>query len=268
MGSAAALLLVLGLQIGPDGWQVGGVLAGSELAPVRALAPVAAGLWLVHHEVDAAPMAFYLPAQPLPPTVTLWAGADGDEGVDLPRLALPRLVLYAPYYRPPPPLRDLAVDTAEYLLRALLEARLDPERRPSDDPYLQVARRRAEALVVDLPPADRLPAYLAAAADFGAHVVGVANELGRAARRRAAAGRAPCPRSDGTLFARWPGIFAGGQFRPHVGGEGSAARWSVHALERQDQELLLREVLDAAWSGDLAVDLPGLCSGAAPEEAR
>ena len=229
----------------------GFLIAGNapQALPSSWLEPVAERTWVTFHDRADWAMAFYLPA--------------GSQGVE----SLPgRLVLYAPYYLAPDGLRDtddMPVDVAEHYFHALLEASFETS------VYATSVAPRAAELMQDVPGPRRLAAYLSASADFGSHALSIANELHRAARRQAAAGKNLCDLIDhpATLFGSWQRSFAHGLYRgryqPPATAENAAPPWATSraGLETQDKLRFVSEVLDVAWTGDPARDFADLCGG-------
>ena len=210
---------------------------------------------------------------------------------------MPRLFLFAPYYLATDGLvavSRMPVDVAEYYFHALLEASLDLG--SGGAAYAAWAEARAAELMSEVPAAQRRQAYRAALSDFGAHLLSIANEISRAARRQAAAGRDICrllgvrpshrttPRPEGlgqerdpedrvtgalgrpaSLFGHWERSFSGGNYRDgyHLSSPGLSSpgrrEESRQPLGFQDKERFLREVLGATWSGCSGRDFAALC---------
>ena len=262
------------------------------LAPLGALRPLAAELWLVPHRLDGGPRAVFLPADSEAPTGRWpWSAA------------VPRLLLHGPTHGldpstphgAPTPWRDLAVDTAEGLAFALVEAWLDPAR--SDAELDRWIHARAAVLMVEVPEASREIAFRAALADFAAHLVSIANEVYRAADRAAVRGVDACDwlTTGIPLFRLWrqglevgaypgrypaprePASVATGPAAttsaattsesastepsspgPVVGG-GTVWRTTRAVLAREDKQALVERWAPGAWSGDPASDFRDLC---------
>ena len=270
MGGVAELLLAVVLTIGPNGYLIHQQLAQSQVREALATAaPEAVGprLWIVFHQQPEWPMTLYV----LPGHVAEIPEPIRSAKHELPRLLpaldVPRLFLYAPYYRPGARMvavESMPVDVVEYYFHALLEAFLDLERARSASGYID---ERAAERMRSVPPGHRREAYVAALADFGAHALAVANELWRGIRRRQAAGEEPCPgiEQGAALFGLWGKIFGAGEYRGRYylreGDAEGAGRWvtSAESLDRRDKELFLRQVLEARWSGDVREDFGCFC---------
>ena len=252
------VLVALAWTFGANGHLVERPAGASDSWPAAWLEPVADRARIVFHDREDWAMAFYLPPEPTPAE-----GGAGDAGSDA-----PRLVLYAPYYLATDGLaapRDMPVDVAEYYFHALLELALDLE--PAvDEAWGARVERRAEKLMAEVPAVQRRSAYLSALADFGAHVLSIANEIDRVARRRRAAGGDVCRLlgSPASLFGMWRRSFEGAAYRGRYllpAEEGSSPRWATSrlALERRDKDALARLILGVEWSGDPARDFAWLC---------
>ncbi|RMH17611.1 MAG: hypothetical protein D6696_15170 [Acidobacteria bacterium] len=274
--SLSALLLTLAVALGPDGAALRPVLSPPSAPaglPLAGLAELAPSLWLVLHRRDDWRMAFYLPASTPVRDLELMLGPEGSRSARLlPGLALPRLVLYAPYYRPAGrwrPLAEMPVDVAEQLYYALLEGWL--ERAEGTDPGFaaELAERAAVTMAAD-PAAERLTAFRAAVAGFAASALSVAGEIARSEGRRRAAGRPSLCRlldHPATLFGGWRRIFDGGLYPGEYPGAADQAggrrrlKRSRGALSRDDKRWVMRRVLGAGWSGAPRHDFAWLCSG-------
>jgi hypothetical protein len=266
----AGLLLIVGGACGPDGYAVHRRL----LAPAGAFADLLAaadGSWVVwHHHRDWA-RAFYSP--PEEDVRALAVTSAGAVERLLPGLRVPRIFLYVPTYRPggtsstgSAALSEQAVDVAEHYFHALVELYLDRRLREPGSWFRRLAEARAAELMDEVPPAGRLPAYADAAADFAAHLLSIAHEIGRADRRAAARGTDLCGLLDPprTLFALWrrsirSGVYRG-RYRPafEPGAGATAAVESRRGLGEEDKRRILDELLHG-WTGDPARDFAGLC---------
>jgi hypothetical protein len=183
----------------------------------------------------------------------------------------PRLVLYGPHYLRGVelrPLLDLPVDLSEGYFQALLEGflRHQIETGGTLGPEL---RSRAQATMVDVPPAHRLEAYVDAQASFGAHLLSIVNELDRSELRRRAGGRSLCSHVGGPLplFSLWERALGESPFPGAYVARGphseELVRFSRSTLTAADKRFLLERVLDAPWKGPAATDLgPRYCRGA------
>ena len=249
MISVAEVILAFAWVFGANGFLIEQQLNDIDVLPIAWLEPVAANTRIVFHAHEDWAIAFYLPA------VTGDGGASAEAGNS-------RLALFAPYYLAPDGLvapSQMPVDVAEYYFHALIEAALDGAHR--DSAYAGWLEGRSAELLVDVPQAHQLSAYLSALADFGAHLLAVRNEVARAAERQAVSGRDVCRQLDrsASLFGLWQrsitdGTYAGGYFLPE-------GRWvrSRQALERSDKDRFLAEFLDVSWSGDPARDFEMIC---------
>lgn len=262
----AALALGLTLLIGPDGGTLEPALRAAEKTlPVAPLIAELPRLWLVMHRRDDWPMAFYSSpgATVAGPAAALAAAGDGSRL--LPGLRLPRLFLYAPYYRPGDDpgraIAEMPIDVADYFFRALIDARL--ERALAADAEAAVYRARAGRVMAEVPAPQRLDAFREAVAAFAANALSVANEIARSHRRRRARGGDLCRLLDHprTLFASWrertfgdggfPGLYR------RSGGGGVA--FTRRSLGHDDKAWAIRSVLGGAWTGDPRHDFAALC---------
>ncbi len=183
----------------------------------------------------------------------------------------PTLYLYAPAYAPDGgfrALRDLPVDSAEGLFNALLLAYFELEILPSSSALRQRIFDHAEALLPELAPEYRVRALLQGLADFGSHVLAVANRLNLLEARARASGKNLCPLLDrpGMLFGLWEHIFQEGlywarYYRSSAVSE-SAGGWQETsvAISREDKEILIRDIFRSGWKGTRREDLaPRFC---------
>ena len=213
MGAAGLLVTVLAL-VGPNGYLLLPSLAPAEVRaslPADVFLPLASRLWIVYHERPEWPMALYLPAADEPADLSLPLVAADAERL-LPGLRVPRLFLYAPYYRPAVPAADMPLDVAQYFFGALLEALLDLA--PPPDLDARAAGRGREG-------------YVSALTAFGAHALSAAIEVRRSLARQRAAGKDPCRIVDhpATLFGLWHRIFTTEEYRGQVRVAGEPPRW-------------------------------------------
>lgn len=263
MHALASIGLAVALAAGPNGAIVTHALKRPELRrslPVDVLAEDARRLFVVYHDLPSAPMAFYLPPQRLATMdgapdlgLALLSGTGGVERL-LPALEIPRIFLYAPYYRRGAELaaiREMTLDVAEYLFHALLEAYLDAA-APTYEPTFS---ERAAATFGDVPEKHRREAYLASLADFGSHLLSLALELERSIGRQRAAGKDVClaVRHPGTLFTKWPRLLDDERFRGHYESGGRTVLASG-SIERRDKELLVHDILGGRFTGDVRRD--------------
>ncbi len=278
MSGFAGLVLSLVWALAPDGYLLARQLEGSELAPALVrLRPAAAGSWLVFHRRPSWAMAFYSPPEAdLGSVERVAEQALLEPERLLPGFELPRIFLFAPYYGTRGELADLAavsIDVAENVYHVLLEAYLDRELRDPASAYLGLARQRAAAVMAEVPELQRLAAYLAAAGDFGSHLLSVAHEIARAERRARARGEDLCALLDPprTLFGLWAASVERLSYRGRytvlsAGEEGVGGRQVTtrRGLEQRDKELFLEHVLGGVWTGDPVVDFGHLCRVALP----
>lgn len=250
--------------------------------PSAWLRPVAARSRIVFHPHRDWPMAFYVAPDrggDLPSGDRLGgdrlAGDRGAGAAPVGRAAAsaeaPRVFLFAPYYLAADGLvaaADMPVDVAEYYFHALLETRFDYEMHRRTSSFAASVARRAAELMADVPQAHRSTAYLEAAADFGAHLLSIANEISRLARRQAAAGKDICRLVDhpASLFGLWRRSFTSGtypgRYPPPEDPNGAAGRpWATTArgLTDSDKRIIVRDLLASDWSGDPARDFAWLC---------
>ena len=279
MTGVAEWLLALLFTLGPNGYLIDGQLATPQVQrglPVSWVGSFSARVWVVFHSWDAAPMALYVPAEGLS-QVSLWSltAASGLPRL-LPGMAAPRLFLFAPYYRSETgmvAIERMPVDVSEHYFHALLEAYLDLEVEHASGIYGAAVAERAAVVMTDVPPRHRREAYLSAVAEFGSHILSLANEVERSEKRQRAAGKDLCALVDhpATLFGLWRRSFhespySGGYFlSPEPGSETAAAsRWvrSRRFLESRDKELFLQHVLAGFWSGEARSDFEHLCTSA------
>ncbi len=247
------LVLAVAWTFGANGFLIESQLAGANALPAAHLLPVAGHARIVFHDRPDWAMAFYLPA------------ADPDSAPD------PRLFLYAPYYLAPGGLvaaSGMPVDVAEYYLHAVVEASLDLERAAGSS-YWRWTRARAGELMAEVTEPQQLAAYIAALADFGAHLLSIRNEIWRAAERQAASGRDLCRHLDrpASLFGLWrrslgESSYFGTYRMPGEDGTSRQSR-SRQPLAPADKARFLTEVLGIAWTGDPAADFAELCAGSA-----
>lgn len=254
MSALASALLFVVLQLGPNQGLIYDQLArrdaiDRQMLPIAPLYEISQEpLYLVFHRQPDWRKAFYLPAgAPALP---------GERG--LPGLEVPRLYLYKPYYLPQggrlPDFGSLAVDTASAYFEALLERQF--ERRLGDAAFAARAQARADQLFAEVPESDRLAVYGGALAEFGGHLMSIANELSRAKRR----GIQLCPgEKTPPLLAHWRRAFEApfaGSYTPAGSFE---AKLTEKTLEREDKNLAARELLGRShWQGDPVADL-GVC---------
>ena len=269
MDGLAELLLTVAWAIGPNGQAVHAQLddpALRQTVPVAALADTTPDLWVVYHEVDGWPMAFFTPAGTSRPALPALGPVEAAAPRLLPGLAVPRLYLYRDYYRAPAsatpaPVGAMPLDVAEYYFHALLDAWLDPTSGRAGGGFREDLARRSEVLMASVPADQRQDAYRAALADFGAHLLSTALEIRRSLERRRRAGKDPCGALDrpGTLYALWPRIFDESPFPGLYRAPTGEWTRTVAILERADKERLAAEVLDIPWTGDLRRDLGLAC---------
>lgn len=229
--------------------------------PVEPLLAVTPRLWVVYHHHDDWTMAFYRPSPDAPeaaartPDLSFQVLA-GSGGVERPLagLRVPRLVVYAPYYRSPtagPSVLEMPVDVAQYYFQALLEASFD---LAIDAGLAELAAARADVLLAEIPAGQRAGVYAEALAAFGAHALATAVEVRRSLARQRVLGKDPCRAVDlpSTLFGLWRRIFTdeayAGLFRPAAA---PAEGWRpTPPLARADKELLMARVFQGFWTGD------------------
>lgn len=263
MDGLAALLLTLVANFGPNGgWVLLPHLDPPEVRrrlPVEAFLDLAPRLWVVHHEVRDQMMAFYSPAEGeegSEVTVAAWRLVSADSRTErlLPDLRVPRIFLYAPYYRPegrPLSALEMPLDVAQYFFSALIEASLDLAPPPG-------LGERAEEYGRGIPAAERRGAYVSALSQFGSDLLSAAGELRRSLARLRAAGKDPCRAVDfpGTLFAHWDRMFTSveyrGLYRPAGAPPGT---WTLGPpLAPADKAFLLDDLLGGFWAGDVRRD--------------
>jgi len=243
MGAAGALLLTA-LAIGPNGHLLLPSLAPAVVRaglPADAFLPLTPRLWVVYHDRRELPMAFYLPAADEPADLSLHLFAAGGERV-LPGLRVPRLFLYAPYFRPAAPALDMPLDVAQYFFGALLEALLDLA--PPADLDERTAGRDREG-------------YVSALAAFGSHALSVAVELRRSLARLRSAGKDPCAVVDhpATLFGLWRRVFTTEEYRGQVRAPGQPRQWVLGPpLTEDDKAYFVDRVFGGFWTGDARRD--------------
>ena len=279
MTGLAGLLLHAFWAFAPDGYLLARQLEGSPLSPaLERLYPAIESTWIVWHRQPSWAMAFYSPPEAdLAGVERVAAAALVEPERLLPRLAVPRIFLFVPYFGsddPPARLADLesmALDVAENYFHALLEAYLDREARDPASAYLAAARERAGTVMAEVPEPQRLAAYLSAASDFGAHLLSIAHEIGRAERRARSRGGDLCALLDPprTLFGLWQASVRSasypGRYTVVAVGEGDAGGGTVRqvttrrGLERRDKELFLEHVFGGHWTGDVGRDFGHLC---------
>lgn len=232
---------------------------GTEHLPLRFARRVAQELDVIFHgerqlalaHFALQPLPFLQPPKPpssapvqISPTLYLLASAyrDGDRTV---------------------PLVDLTVDSTNYLFHELILAHLRLQVVESGDPYAELLRQRASALLPEISAGERLEAYLTGLAAFGGHTISVANQLERSARLHRHRGSNICRQVDRpySLFASWERMFRSERYvaryyQPAAEGE-LVGRWinTKVALEPEDKRLFLRFIFDDFWHGELQRDL-------------
>ena len=281
MTGLAGLLLHAFWFFAPDGYLLARQLDGSPVAPALAkLSPAIESSWIVFHRRPDWAMAFYSPPEADLAMMELLAAEVLVEPERLlPRLRLPRIFLYAPYYSfgaasstgDLVAVESMALDVAESYFHALLEAFLDREARHPESLYLAAARGRAGSVMSEVPEPQRLAAYLSAATDFASHLLSIAHEIDRAERRARSRGKDLCALLDPprTLFALWAASVSTasypGRYTVLSSGEGDGGGGIVRqmttrgGLERRDKELVLEEVFSGHWTGDVGRDFGHLC---------
>jgi hypothetical protein len=181
-----------------------------------------------------------------------------------------RLDLYAPYYLRGVhlrPVEDMQVDVCEPYFHALLDAYLRRQIGMPRSALGHELRRRAELAMPDVPRRHRVEAYLDAQASFGAHLLSVANELDRSARRHRARGRSLCHVIDRPLplLRLWNAVLGGAQYPGAYAidtapGNSGEVYLSRSVLSVDDKRFLVDQVLHEDWSGSVERDLaPRLC---------
>ncbi len=255
-GPSALILLVLAT-FGPNGHVLLPALAPqgeSRGLPVDAFLTLTPLLWVVFHEVPELPMAAYQEGASAPDLALHFLAADPKTERPLPRLRVPRLFLYAPYYRRGAQLDaagDMPLDVAQHFFSALIEALFDLA------PPAGVDQRAAEHGAA-LPATARRTAYVSAAAEFGSHALSVATELSRSLERQRTAGKDPCRLVDhpATLFGLWRRVFTTNEYRGQYPADDSGRRRWVQGppLSPGDREHFARQVLGGSWSGDVRRD--------------
>jgi len=262
----AAFAIASALSFGPDGYLLQHPLldAGAKARlPVEALVETSAGLWLVFHREDELTPALYLPPRKAGLVVTRLIAGRSFQRI-LPGLEVPRLFLYAPTYvregRLAPP-QTLAVDSAGHLYRALTEAHFD--RLLSVPPLRAELEARSAELYPEVPADRRLAAYAGALSDFGAHLLGVANEIARSEARRRHQGRESLCRGLAEprgFFGHWREIFERGIYRGYYELEGSEAA-ETPPLAAADKHWVAAHLFSGVWSGEPERDFIHLCEG-------
>lgn len=248
---------------------------GLERLVPGAFTPINGWLRIDAHIVPDHSIAYYLPQQrlelPLEPQATT-EGADEPAVEPTPVATVelpPRVLVFERIYAPNGKLRtidELPIDAAEYLLHALIEALLDRLQQQDLPPAWLVA---AEQTFADIPQEYRREAAIEAYADFGAHLISLANEIERRAadqeRRAALCGVAT--RGVG-LFALWSGSFQRQPFpasyyrsaSSEPGALPAERIYSAVSLPRVLRERFVAEVLGRPWRGDAMADFfAGAC---------
>jgi hypothetical protein len=159
------------------------------------------------------------------------------------------------------PVVDMPVDLGESYFAALLDAHLARALRQPAAPLAVELRRRAGEALPDVPPEQRVEAYVGALTSFGSHLLAVANELERKEiQRRDRGGLCPLLGRELPLLALWERIFTSEPYHGAYETPGGAARWSRAALRPEDKRFLLDVVLDSRWRGSVRGDLaPRYC---------
>lgn len=240
MNGLSALLLFWLAAIGPNGEVL--LPALDRSLPVRAFTEFTPRLWVVLHHNRDLPMAFYSPAERRDPSFWLRV-KDPDMERLLPGLRVPRIFLYAPYYRPGARLSsatEMTVDVAQYFSETLLEAFFDLS---PPDGFEERAQHYG-------------PGYISALAQFGSDVFSIAVELRRSLQRQRAAGKDPCVVAShpATLFSRWQRIFTTAPYRGLYDPPGHGPARLGPPLSRGDKSFLIDKAFANFWAGDLQRD--------------
>ncbi len=261
MPRLSEILLLISLLTAADGYLIEQQLQAAQRQPLAQVAASSRRLWLVLHQREEWPWAFY--ARP-----NLRLAADQQQAAGLGSRAamqVPRLLVYAPYYVERGRLKvlsSMAVDVADIYLAALFEAYLDEQLR-SRSPYGAELSARAAEMLDDVPAAQRPAALASALADFGAHLTKIALQVEQLSDRRNSP-RQLCPlvRQRVALFGAWERNFGEGgfpiQYRP-AGGGGRDWETSSARLSRSDKQQFIDAVLEGRWRGDSVLDFSWLC---------
>ncbi len=265
--------------VGPNGHLLTNALAEPALAqalPVGGFTDLDEDLWLVFHQSEDWPLAFFAGREQGVGDLVAQPGLAGERL--LPGLWVPRLLLDRSTYAaaaptlvsdPKPvlgsrlrPISSLAVDEADALFHALFLRELGL--RLGRDPELrQRAVVLAEERMEEVPPPQRLPTFLAMLADFGAHAMTVAQQILRS-HGRAAAADGLCAALDGevALFRMWGRVFGDGPYFGSywlAGEEGRPARLTAQPLSSRDKAFFASEIFGGFWSGEAKRDFAWVC---------
>lgn len=251
MNALAGALLFVVFHLGPNQDLIYDQLARRDavdrrLLPIEALYEISREpLYLVFHQEKEWRRAFYLGAgMPALPAER-----------SLPGLEVPRLYLYRPLFLVGGRLPDfsgLAVDTSSGYFEALLERQF--ERRLAKPEFAARAKARADQLFAEVAEERRLGVYGSTLAEFGGHLMSIANELARAKRR----GVDICPREKSLpLLDHWRRAFEETPFAGSHTPAGSFEPLLTRAvLAREDKLFGAAELLGRArWKGDPVADL-------------
>jgi len=261
MPGLSEILLLVSILTAADGYLIEQQLRAAQRVPLAQLAASSRRLWLVLHQRQDWPRAFYArPNLRLAPEQQQAAGLD-------PRAAMPvpRLLVYAPFYVEDGYLKALpgmAVDVADIYLAALFEAYLDEQLR-SASPYGAELSARAVAMLDDVPAAQRPAALASALADFGAHLTMIALQVEQLAGRRDSP-RELCPlvRNRVALFGAWERNFGAGGFPIQYRATGGSSQdWQTSSarLSSSDKRRFIDAALEGRWTGDPGLDFSWLC---------
>ncbi|MDX1632224.1 MAG: hypothetical protein R3234_10205 [Thermoanaerobaculia bacterium] len=180
------------------------------------------------------------------------------------------LLLYDPFFRRGlwfRPISDMPPDMTEYLLHALLEARLYRELR-RDSEVGSGVRSRSNRMR-SAPAEARIEAQVDALASFGSHLLSIYLEIARKERQRRAEGRSLCPHLNRglPLFGLWERVFEKGDYsgrysRASTGTDpGREVEYTRERLTDEDKRWLLEEILGVSWVGRAEEDLQSLVCG-------
>lgn len=173
----------------------------------------------------------------------------------------PTLLLYRPYYERNGqliPIRDMVVDSSEYLFSSLLTAYLDLLGAKNNPQFMQFLKSRAPQVMTDVPPQYQVEAFRNALISFAASSYSIAIQAERTRRKH---GPKICDVIDRpqSIFTLWEN-----NFHDHAAFQGyyykqtgpNQGEWveSKKVPTRSDKEAFIAAILEGYWKGDRNAD--------------